>query len=449
MLYRYSVENYKSFKHRAELVMFPFASEGVNGKSDWKDEATPVLKTAVIFGANASGKSNLIKSIAFARSIILNDIKISTQSNPCFKLDSESISKPTIFNFEMKIGECVFQYGFSVFFRENRIEEEWLYDMDTNTQLFLRVYNVPKQSYEFEYNTQSFDEIEIQRIKIYLEDLQQDYTQLLLTELAGKKIADSPLWNSVQQVYHWFKELWILFPGSRYNLLREVALDEQRINEIYKTYFKLFDIHIDNIHLTNIPIEMLHLNAEIMDNIKKDLLKATGSVNTFVMANVGGREYLLDMNEEGSLLAKEVKFRHLKDDGVNTYDFDKYEESDGTMRLFDLIPALARMLATDSVLIVDEIDRSLHSLLTHRLFRLFKQKSKGRNSQLICTTHEQLLLDSALFRPDELWMVNLDEKTQQSELYSLAQYNMKFMENIEKNYLLGRYRGIPLFDNWE
>ena len=109
MLYRYSVENYKSFKHRAELVMFPFAREGVKGKSDWKDEASPVLKTAVIFGANASGKSNLIKSIAFARSIILNDIKISTQSNPCFKLDSESISKPTIFNFEMKIGECVFQ----------------------------------------------------------------------------------------------------------------------------------------------------------------------------------------------------------------------------------------------------------------------------------------------------------------------------------------------------
>ena len=139
----------------------------------------------------------------------------------------------------------------------------------------------------------------------------------------------------------------------------------------------------------------------------------------------------------------------MKDDGVTTYDFDKSEESDGTKRLFDLIPALARMLSRDSVVIIDEIDRSLHSLLTHRLLRLFKQKSKDRNSQLICTTHEQLLLDGALFRPDELWMVNLDEKTSQSELYSLAQYKVKFMENIEKNYLLGRYKGIPLFDNLE
>lgn len=450
MLYRYSVENYKSFKHCAELVMFPFAQEGVDGKTYWrKGEVTPVLKTCVIFGANASGKSNLIKSIAFAQSIILNDIKISTESNPCFKLDSDSIFQPTVFNFEMKIGERLLQYGFSVLFRENRLMEEWLYDLDTDTQLFLRVYNSSNQRYEFDYDKENLEPSEIQRVDIYLEDLQQDNTRLLLTELAGKKMSDSHLWHTLHDTYQWFKDLRILFPGSRYNLLMEVALDERRINEIYKTYFKLFDIHIDNIHLNSIPIEMLHLSADIMDEMKKDLLKASGSVNTFVMATHGGHEYLIDMDGEGNLLAKEVKFRHLKDDGVTTYDFDKSEESDGTKRLFDLIPALARMLSRDSVVIIDEIDRSLHSLLTHRLLRLFKQKSKDKNSQLICTTHEQLLLDGALFRPDELWMVNLDEKTSQSELYSLAQYKVKFMENIEKNYLLGRYKGIPLFDNLE
>ena len=83
-------------------------------------------------------------------------------------------------------------------------------------------------------------------------------------------------------------------------LLMEVALDERRINEIYKTYFKLFDIHIDNIHLNSIPIEMLHLSADIMDEMKKDLLKASGSVNTFVMATHGGHEYLIDMDGEAT-----------------------------------------------------------------------------------------------------------------------------------------------------
>lgn len=446
MLYRYSVENYKSFKTKAELAMFPFAQEGLEGKELEDDTNIPILKTAVIFGANASGKSNLIKSIAFARLLILGYENLTSVNNPCFKLDDESIYKPTIFNFEIKVGEQLLQYGFSILFSKNRIEEEWLYDLRKNAQIFLRVYQEEQNNYQFSYDGIHFSQDEQSRLTVYEEDIRQNYSRLMLTELAGKKSSDSEFWKIIRNTFHWFKDMRILFPGSKYNLLIQVARNEQKINEIYKEYFRLFDINIDTIHLNNIPLEMLRLDSDSITEMKNDLLKASEENDAFIMINLKGHEYLLDMNEEGDLLAKEVKFRHLKNDGQHTYDFDKSEESDGTKRLFDLIPALARIISGDDVFIIDEIDRSLHSLLTYKILQTFKIKSKGKKSQLICTTHEQLLLDGGLFRPDELWMVNMDKTTSQSDLYSLAEYKVKFWENIEKNYLLGRYKAIPNFN---
>ena len=446
MLYRYSVENYKSYKDRVELVMFPFSHEGIEGKEPENDGTPfPVLKSAVIFGANASGKSNLIKSIAFARSLILHTDSLNSVNNPCFKLNDESVAKPTTFNFEIKLGGRLVQYGFSILFSKNRIEEEWLYDLQTDSQLFLRVFQESEQVYQFSYSGNKFSDEESSRLLVYEEDIRQNYTQLMLTELAGKKISDSLFWQTIREVYRWFKDLQILFPGSRYNLLLQVAKDEHRINEIYKEYFKLFDIAIDNIHLNSVPLEMLQLDADIMAELKNNLAHKPGEHSALVMMNVKGHEYLIDMNVEGNLIAKEVKFRHQKADRQHTYDFDKTEESDGTQRLFDLIPALARIVSEDYVFLIDEVDRSLHSLLTYRILEIFKKRSRGRNSQLICTTHEQLLLDTTMFRPDELWMVDMNKNTSSSELYSLAKYRVKFLENIEKNYLLGRYRAIPNF----
>lgn len=445
MLYRYSVENFRSFKQRAELSMFPFATEGVEGK-DLNDNGTKVriLNAAVIFGANAAGKSNFMKSIAFARALILDNSKMNTVQNPCYKLDDESVHQPTTFNFEFLVNDNLYQYGFSILFSKNRILEEWFYELQSDSKLFMRIFNPETSLYEITYDADKLDSNENNRMSVYLEDIQQNYQRLLLSELAGKKLSGAFLWTAVREAYDWLKDMQILFPGSSFNLLAQVALDEARINEIYKEYFRLFDIHIDSIHLNSVPLEMLHLDVDIVEEMKQKLNEVPSEKNSLLMANLRGHEYMIDMNEEGDLVAKEVKFRHLKVDGQSTCDFDKSAESDGTKRLFDLIPALARVITSDHVFFIDEIDRSLHSLLTHHLMKLFKNRASHR-SQLICTTHEQLLLDSTLFRPDELWLVDFERKTSQSILLSLAQYKVRFLENIEKNYLMGRYNGIPQF----
>ena len=192
---------------------------------------------------------------------------------------------------------------------------------------------------------------------------------------------------------------------------------------------------------------MLPLNQETLAEIKSDLLAKDTKGDARGMINLRGHEYLLELDELGDLTAKEVKFCHLKREDGGVADFSKWEESDGTQRLFDLIPALARLVKQEGVWVIDEIDRSLHSLVTRKIISFFLKESQGIRSQLICTTHEQLLLDISLLRTDEIWLTQKNSPDEISELYPLAKYKVKFPENIEKNYLLGRYRGIPVLDD--
>ena len=407
--------------------------------------AIPILKTAIIYGANASGKSNLIRSIAFARNIILNNKYFNSTNNPCFRLDDESINKPTVFNFEFKLGEKLFQYGFSFLFSKGMILEEWLYDLVENTPWFERIYDTERKSYLYKFSYKELTIEDKSRLNVYQEDMTDTKRELLLTVLGQKKFTNSSFGNQIKEIIDWFKKITIIFPNSRFKLSNAVALDEEGINELYKEYFKLFDIPIDNIHLEKVPIEMLGINKETLMDDKSDMLGIEEKKNVHVMFNDKGKEYLLEFNEFGDLEAKEVRFCHKKND-YGYANFAKYEESDGTQRLFDLIPALARLIKQNGIFIIDEIDRSLHSLVTKYIIRCFLERSNGLYSQLICTTHEQLLLDITLLRKDEIWFVDKNKK-EQSKLTPLSEYKTSFLENLEKNYLLGRYQGIPNIDN--
>lgn len=441
MLYRYTIENYRSFKERTELSLIPLKKED---RHIIQDEI-PVLKTAVIYGANASGKSNLIKSIGFARDIILNNKQIEQSGNPCYRLDSESVHKPTIFSFEINIDTKLYQYGFAISFYQSTIVEEWLYELKTDKEilLFNRRFNFETNAYETSFNNETIlNEKDKNRLYVYVDDLEKANSKLLLTEIAQKKISDSELISEINNVYSWFDKLTILFPNSVFNLLIAVDANELKVNEIYKDYFKTFDIGIENIHLEEVSIDLLRLDKELLMKIKSNLITKKEERNRKVMLNIRGQEYLIEQNELGDLNAKEVKFRH-QNDTIKDVDFRKDEESDGTQRLFDLIPVLSRLVKHENVIIIDELDRSLHSLLTKRFIELFLLHSQNVKSQLICTTHEVLLLDLDLLRKDEIWFVKKNMQGE-SQLYPLAQFKLKHEAEIERNYLLGRYGAIPI-----
>ena len=146
MLYRFSVENFKSFKERSEISFIPH-QDTVRHVADVGSDV-PVLRAAVIYGANASGKSNFIKAIDFAQDFILDNRKLQEGTNQAYRLDAEGVRTPSVFTFEIKVEEDLFQYGMAVSFKEAVVLEEWLFRLDEReewVELFSRSYDKDSQ----------------------------------------------------------------------------------------------------------------------------------------------------------------------------------------------------------------------------------------------------------------------------------------------------------------
>lgn len=276
------------------------------------------------------------------------------------------------------------------------------------------------------------------RYETYKEDLESASGELVLSSLAAKKFSGDHFKEIIDAVYRWFVKLIILFPNTTINLIGEMAKNKEAVNKLYKQYYSLFDIDIDEIQLNRLNGGYVNLPDELKAQIKTDLMRdADGQ---YCILHGGSRDYLVKLDDNSELEFSEIKFLHKTDDGDVAFGMEN--ESDGTMRLFDIIPVLGKILSEDRVLVVDEIDRSLHCILTRKMMEHFYQKSENRRSQLICTTHDVVLLDRSPITNQEIWFV--DKKARQSSLYPLSSYQLVGDENdIIRKYLIGRFSAIP------
>ena len=159
-----------------------------------------------------------------------------------------------------------------------------------------------------------------------------------------------------------------------------------------------------------------------------------------VMFKVSSQVYSLSKDDEGNIITTKMMQNH----GNMQELFEYLDESDGTQRLFDLIPLFYEHNG-NRVIFIDEIDRSLHTNLTRKFLELFYQLTEDDTSQIIATTHDINLLDLDLVRQDEIWFVKR-KRDHSSNLYSLNRYKERYDKKIDKEYLLGRYDAIPIFD---
>ena len=159
------------------------------------------------------------------------------------------------------------------------------------------------------------------------------------------------------------------------------------------------------------------------------------------MFKVSSQVYSLSKDDEGNIITTKMMQNH----GNMQELFEYLDESDGTQRLFDLIPLFYEHNG-NRVIFIDEIDRSLHTNLTRKFLELFYQLTEDDTSQIIATTHDINLLDLDLVRQDEIWFVKR-KRDHSSNLYSLNRYKERYDKKIDKEYLLGRYDAIPIFDD--
>ncbi len=412
MLIEFSVKNFLSFKTKATLYM-----EKGNGNENPDNFATinnlDILKVTSIYGANASGKSNLLKAFTCAILMVRNSNLIPLGAKWAglkpFLFDDKTIDSPSEFEFIFISNNTKYRYYFSA--DKNRIYDEELdaYYSQKPTNIFKRT------------NTNNY-EFSKDRSRLELIASRNTENKLFLntaTTWNYEKTIDAFLWfsNSI--------DTFDSFNNIADNDLREYKDERSGLKEFTLKLLKEADILIKDI---DVKFEEKEIYNPTFDSFVYPNLRTNG---TFKFTNV------------------DIQVEHEIVDGDNkkSYKLNFYDESSGTKMLFGFTPFLKRAFENNKVIIVDELERSMHPALIEFIIKLFNNKNMNKaNSQLIFTTHAINLLNLDIFRRDQIWFTEKNPNTGESELYPLDSFSIRKDENILKGYINGRYGAVPFIN---
>ncbi|MGE0076319.1 MAG: ATP/GTP-binding protein [Bacteroidales bacterium] len=444
MLIRFTVENFLSFKDRQAFSLLPGKGTLKHQHKSKQVKGITVLKTAVVYGANASGKSNLIKSIEFGKKLVLKGTKTEQPITlDIFKLDKKSIKENSRIEYEIQHKNKNYAYGFV--FNSKEIIEEWLYEINkkSESKIFERkettifdLAPLSKKNKKEEYMFLEFTAKSTPRNQLFI-------TQIRHTNVTGnvKDISD------ILNVIDWFQNtLTVIYPNSKNIGKKFELLKNSDLQKVFSEMLDYFDTGIDGIEFKDIEFEKIDVPEEVREDIKNDLLSNKSEKNSAFLSNPkDDKYYIISKSSDIDLKAKLLKTKHKVIGG--TYElFDLKDESDGTRRIMDLIPLIIDFFKGGNVFIIDEMERSLHPNLIYDLFDFFLSKCENINSQFIVASHESILLTQKLLRKDEIWFV-VKDKQGVSHLHSLEDYNIRFDKEVRRDYLLGRYKGVPKLGN--
>jgi len=436
-----------SFKERAEFSLVPgpvrrHEEHVIRPKSK---KGIPALKAAVIYGANASGKSNLIKAMKHAQNLVNEGVK-SGRKLPYspFKLDSATKGKPSRFEFEIKVGECDYAYGFTA--DETQIHEEWLFLVDKNKDalIFERASEGSEARFDFS------------GIKLKSERDQQflDFTakgtpanRLFINECKERNVLKGLSHvEGIKDISNWFEHsLNIIFPNSKYTGLEMEMRREKKSNDVFSKILNSFDTGVEKLSLQEIEIDKDL--SDVPEQVKKDVLEEVDNNTNILLAGPRNTRYQFCKDDAGEVKAFKLMTAHIDSDGREVL-FDINEESDGTQRLIDIAPGLVDIFSLEKTYIIDELDRSLHPDITTSIFKAFLTSTSKVRSQLIVTTHETNLLNQNLIRKDEVWFVQ-KSKSGESLVYSLEEFQPRFDKDVRRGYLAGRFGGVPALPKFD
>lgn len=443
MLISFSVANFLSFEEKQTLSL----NAGLvrkKGERVFRDKSgNRLVKFAALFGANASGKSNLVEAINFSRSMIIHGFPSESTKMYC-RRDEDSKKKDTFFEYELLINNHTFKYSISCNLDERRIVTETLIDVIKGNEKIIYLRNVQDKNYSF----CSFKDQQLNtKLDLYASDIKEEKEVLFLSVLNQNKTAlyseHKEAWI-FKELFTWFSnQLSVNFPDtmiSPYSYFLSTN-NKQAISEILRRY----DTGINDYSIVDNTKEMLkaQIPDDLYKNIVSDLLKMRekkpGKTPSIIMRSPG-EFFILHLDSDDNLISETLQFSHVNSNS----SFNIGDESDGTTRLMDLLTVLLDK-RDEAVYVIDEVDRCLHPQLTARFVMDFLYLAGKRNIQLIVTTHESSLLDFEILRKDEIWFVNKEQSV--STLYPLENFAERFDKKIEYAYKDGDYKAKPYFES--
>lgn len=419
MLYGFTCKNYASYNDECIFSMEASKIKDYDDINTIKTIQGKILKSAFIYGPNGGGKSNLVKSMQYMKSLVLGSVVEPRfiRVNEPFKFNINSKNLPTTFEASFIIDEILYTYGFDVY--KNTISKEWLYKKQKRETLL------------FERTSSNYEDIKLNSDFKGAEEIKK-HTRKDALFLTTAGMLNIPKAN---EIINWFSRLNILMnSNSNYNHSTVEYIEENpEIKNIILDYLRKADTGIDGI---DYDIEYLNIDENEREELLNNFRNSNNNINI--------------ENAEIDIQAKrvEINTKH------NVYDnekevieevqlpFEKYQ-SEGTKKLFNLLGPILKSLYEGEVLVIDEIDSKLHPSIVRFIIAMFNSIDKNRkNGQLICNTHDVMLLQEDL-RRDQIWFVEKNEYGE-SELYSLSDFKgVRKNDSILKKYLLGVYGAVP------
>jgi predicted ATPase len=443
MLLSFSIENYRSFQ--AEQTLNLLASRrGGTPEGDAHCCEIPgigehALRVASLYGANGAGKSNLVRALALVKRLVTHGTAPGQPiSHTPFLLDAESSAKPSVFELQFLEDGEVFRYGFC--YDASRVHEEWLdvYEGKKERNLFART-TQENGAVTVELGPAAQGPNTSHKMKS-LADVGARPNQLFLTEVMN---LDDPEAQGprFRRAVTWFKStVSIIEPDARFlPLAQMIAADEQfahfaeRFLRDASTGISRLEVKTDDMAKIDLP--------ELFQQLFKAVLEGSSGENAGILPLSAGEEVVLEGTGKEKVRRRRIVAWHDQGTALPT-PLPLQEESDGSRRLLNLLPALYRLAGQGGVFVIDELERSMHPMLARKFVEFFLKGVPNAKGQLIFATHESTLLDLDLVRRDGIWFAEKDEKGA-THLYSLADFKVRKDLRIEKGYLEGRFGAIP------
>ena len=443
MLIQFSVANYRSFRDEVTFSMLASSLKAKHPELNKKNlfaahGGVNLLTSAAIYGANASGKSNLIAAMSFMRHFVIHSANVKEEGDAegievePFRLSTETDTEPSFFEVVFIAKEQRYRYGFEV--TAERVEAEWLYVAPKARESKLFEREGDKITLGEKFKSEGRDLAERTRpIALFLS---------VCAQFKGK---------IAEEVLDWFRSLGITTGlMDRDNSMRtftERMFRDKDSAKAIDTLLTQLDLGIEAIQVEKMIIPTPNLQP-LPDDAPEELRRLHNEARKFEAALESVQEALGEIADFSSGEREVVRTVHRKvGDGDQSnmeelFDLDEHE-SEGTKKLFSLSGPLVDTLKRGDVLIIDELDARLHPLLTKEIVSLFNDPVRNsKHAQLVFATQDTNLLDNHVLRRDQIWFVEKDRQGA-SYLYSLAEFKVRNDATYEKDYILGRYGAIP------
>lgn len=409
MLVNLKVKNFRSIKTEIELDLN--ASSDKEHRNFLLDSPyCQLLAATAIYGSNATGKSNVVRAIGTAATLIRISFRDSTALSKLiipFAFDSKTTQQPSEFDISFIVDNIRYQYGFSA--DKKQIYSEWLYSFPTAKAqtLFIRDWSSKEKTYLYKFGRQYKGD------KHKLVGITTPTTLFLST-------AGSLQQETAKPIYGWFAKLAVIGVEGVPEFHTINAIENNAINKEEVVKFLLnADFNISDFTINKTEFQSSQLPENMPDPLKK------------LIEDNSKNHYRYDIYSDH--LINNVK-----------YSLSYNDESSGTRRMFSYAGVLLQALKEGGVVVLDELNNFLHPILVRYIMSLFESAEKNPlKAQLLFTTHETSILTTDFIRRDQIWFCDKNQQSE-TELYSLQEFSPRKTDNIERSYLAGRFDAIPL-----